>query len=197
MNAKLITLILSTLLLLAACGDEKAKTNLTQSGFSEADAQELSRQNLDSNEMLQLDMARKAGLDGASAVEMVKALHKRDLKFDIAEELRLMLADTMNATVLTQLVQMGAIPRWADDIRAMKDAGISDVTIVEISKLQFEQKKEVLSGGEYARLKKHGLTDAGVLSFARNGGTAQQAQAVTLALDLGKSEPEALKESGM
>jgi hypothetical protein len=185
-------------LVLGACaGDNKAESNLTQSGFSPETARELSKLNLDSNEINDLRNAHSAGLDGTSAVEMVKALHGRDLKFSIGEEIGLMLRDSMNPTVLTQLVQMGAIPRWADDIRAMKEWKISDVTITEISKLKFEQKKELLSGGEYGLLKKHGLSDAGVLEFARKGGTAQQLQAITLALDLGKPEPEAMKEGGM
>jgi hypothetical protein len=96
-----------------------------------------------------------------------------------------------------QLVEIGAIPRWTDDISALRQAGVGDVAIMELAKMKFVEKKDLLSGGEYARLRKRRLSDTGLLTFVRNGGTPQQAQQIALALDLGKSEQEALKEAGM
>ena len=64
-------------------------------------------------------------------------------------------------------------------------------------KLKFQEKKELLSGGEYGSMKTMGLSDAGLLTFARKGGTAQQLQQVRQDLALGKSEQEAFKAAGL
>jgi hypothetical protein len=111
--------------------------------------------------------------------------------------MRMLMADSLSSTAATELVALGAIPRWEADIRALKQAGVGDVAVIELAKMRFEENKEILSGGEYANLKKRRMSDASLLNFARKGGTAQQLQQVTLAMDLGKSEQEALAEVGM
>lgn len=190
---------LSVLLTLAACSrqDEAAKQKLIGFGFSDAAASKLSTMGLTPSEIDNLAQAKKGGLDDNAAIEMVQSVHDRDLKFDIGPDIQLMVPQGIGSTPLVQLVQMGAIPRWGDDIRSLKDAGVGDVTIVEIAKLRFKEKKDVLSGGEYGRLKRFGMSDSGVLQFARKGGNAQQLQKAVLALQLGKSEQQALAEAGM
>jgi hypothetical protein len=92
---------------------------------------------------------------------------------------------------------MGAIPRWADDMRALKEFGVDDVTIVEIAKLRFVENKEILSGGEYTRLKQFGISDAGLLTFARKGGTPQQLETLARELAMGKPEAQAMQTAGI
>ena len=199
MKTSRVFTLLALILTLAACdaSDPEVKNRATQSGFSEQGSEELAKEGVTPEEMESIAQARQAGLDEASLIAMVRSLHKRDLKFDLGFALQLMVQQGMGATSLTQLVEIGAIPRWADDIRALKEAGVSDVTIVEIAKLGFVEKKDLLSGYEYGQLKTNGLSDAGLLTFARQGGTAQQLQKLVLELALGKPEPEALKNVGM
>jgi maltooligosyltrehalose synthase len=128
---------------------------------------------------------------------MVKSLHKRDLRFDLGLTLQILTQQGVGATVLTQLVDIGALPAWGDDIRALKDKGIGEVTILELAKLRFQENKELLSGGEYGSLKTFGISDAGILAFAQKGGTQQQLQKLREELALGKPEQEALKTIGM
>jgi hypothetical protein len=184
---------------LAACNgsDPEIEKQATSSGFSQQAAAEIARMNLTKDEMESVAKAKSGGMDDASILKMVKSLHDRDLKFDIGFDLQLFNQQGLGATALIQLVEMGAIPRWSDDIRALKDARVSDVTIIEMAKLRFIQKKEMLSGGEYGQLKTFGLSDAGLLSFAQHGGTRQQFQKLAETLALGKPEPEALKSIGM
>lgn len=186
-------------LLLGACSGEDAATKkkLVDAGYSDAAAAKLSGMDLTQGEVDNLASVKRSGLDDNAAVDMVKSVHDRNLKFDLAGDLQLMVPQGIGATALVQLVDMGAIPRWGDDIRALKDAGISDVTIVEIAKLHFKEKKEILSGGEYSHLKRFGMSDAGVLAFASKQGNAEQLQKVSEALQLGKSEQEALATVGM
>lgn len=184
---------------LSACAGEDPKTRdeATKIGFSEQSAAELSKMKLTDQELQSISQAKGAKLDDATILAMVKSLHKQDLKFDIGTELQLMTGQGMGATPLKELVEMGAIPRWSNDIRAMKDAAITDVTVVEIAKLRFKDKKELLSGGEYGRLKLAGMSESALLDFARKGGTAQQLQTIELELKLGNSEQAAIKKAGI
>jgi hypothetical protein len=177
--------------------DPETKAAATKSGFSEQAAAELSTMKLDKSEMESIAQAKQGGLDDASLLGMIKSVHKRNLKFDLGFGLQLLKQQGMGATAMTQLVDIGAIPRWTDDIRALKDAQVADVTIVEIAKAGFVEKKELLSGGEYAILKTNGLSDAGLLTFIQKGGTAQKAQELAQNLALGKPEQEALRLVGM
>jgi hypothetical protein len=191
--------VLAVALATAGCdsSNPETKAQATQSGFSEQAATELSRMELTPDEMQSIAQAKQGGLDDAAILDMVKSVHKRKLKFDLGFALQLLKQQGMGATAMTQLVEIGAIPRWADDIRALKDAQVSDVTIVEICKLGFTEKKDLLSGGEYGQLKTHGLSDAGLLTFVQKEGNAQKAQQLAQDLALGKSEQEALRAVGM
>ncbi|MEO5931883.1 MAG: hypothetical protein ABIR47_18255 [Candidatus Kapaibacterium sp.] len=191
--------MLAAMLALAGCKgtDEQTKAAATKSGFSDAAATELAGMGLAPEEVASVGDAKKSGLDDASILLMVKSLHKQNLKFDIGTQLQILVRDGLGATALTQLVDMGAIPRWVDDIRGLKDANVGEVTILEMAKIRFQEKKEMLSGPEYGLLHSNGLSDAGLLMFARKGGNAQQIQQLRLQLALGKSEQEALKSIGM
>lgn len=186
-------------LLLAGCdsGDPEAQKQMTGSGLSEQAASELSRLELSPDEVTSIAEAKKGGLDDASLVQMVKSVHARNLKFDLGFALQVLAQQGIGATVLTQLVDMGALPGWFDSISALKNVGVGDVTILQLAKMKFEEKKELLSGGEYASLKKFGISDAGLLTFAQKGGNYQQVQDVSRELALGKPEQEALKTVGM
>ncbi len=185
--------------LLIGCGGEDAETKkqVASSGVSEAAAAELSTMDLTPDEIQSIGEAKQGGLDDASIVQMVKSVHKRDLKFDLGFTVQILAAQGVGATVMTQLVDLGAIPAWSDDIRALKEKNVGDVTILELAKLRFQQKKSLLSGGEYSGLKTFGLSDAGLLTFVQKGGTPQQLQQLRQELALGKPEPEALKSIGM
>ncbi|HVK37521.1 MAG TPA: hypothetical protein VNA88_03230 [Candidatus Kapabacteria bacterium] len=177
--------------------DDAAKAALRAGGFGEPAAAELSRMELTKEEVDNLVKARQNGLDEASLTSMVKAMHEEDLRFVIGTETQLLTQAGMGATAITQLVQMGAIPRWADDMRALKEFGVDDVTIVEIAKLRFVENKEILSGGEYTRLKQFGISDAGLLTFARKGGTPQQLETLARELAMGKPEAQAMQTAGI
>lgn len=177
--------------------DEKTREEARKAGINAQGAEELAKMEMTPEEMTAIGRAKKAGVDDASIMKMVKALHKADLRFDIGVDLELLVGQGVNATTLTQLVELGAIPRMTDDIRALKESGVGEVALVEIAKIRFEKKKDILSGSEYARLRSAGLSDVGLLTFVRNGGNAQQLQSIARDLALGKSEQEALKGAGM
>lgn len=190
---------LSIVLVAVGCSrvDEKTKDEARKAGLNEQAAEELAKMEMTADELTAVGKAKKAGIDDASIVKMVTSLHKKDLRFDIGLDLELLAAQGTNATTLTQLVELGGIPRMTDDLRALKEAGVGDVTLIEIAKMRFQQNKELLSGAEYARLRASGLSDTGLLTFIRNGGSTQQLQAIARDLALGKSEQEALKNAGM
>ncbi|MCC7437403.1 MAG: hypothetical protein IT211_02790 [Armatimonadetes bacterium] len=195
---RLIAMLLSATLI--ACGngeDETLKQQLLQQGFTQEKAAELSSMKLTDQEIQELGQAKRAGLDEAAAIEMVKSMHERNLKFDLGSTVEAMSPLGLSPTAMTQLTEMGALPNWADDIRAMKSAGIGEEAILELSKMKFKEKKTVLSGLEYSTLKPVQMSDASILQFARKGGTYQQVQEIRLQRQLGKSEVEALKAVGM
>lgn len=195
---RLIAMLLSATLI--ACGsgeDETLKQQLLQQGFTQEKAAELSSMKLTDQEIQELGQAKRAGLDEAAAIEMVKSMHERNLKFDLGSTVEAMSPLGLSPTAMTQLTEMGALPNWADDIRAMKSAGIGEEAILELSKMKFKEKKTVLSGLEYSTLKPVQMSDASILQFARKGGTYQQIQEIRLQRQLGKSEVEALKSVGM
>ena len=65
-----------------------------------------------------------------------------------------------------------------------------------IARRRFEEKKnDVLSGNEYVVLKEAGMSDVGIETFVKEGGTSQQLQVVDQALRMGDSEQAALKKA--
>lgn len=186
-------------LILIGCdsGDPQAKEEMTKAGVAEDAASELSRMKLTPEEIQSIAEAKKGGLDDASITRIVKSVHGRDLKFDLGFNLQVFMQQGIGPTVLVELAELGALPGWAIDISALKDVGVSDVTILQLARLGFQEKKQLLSGNEYASLKKFGLSDAGLLAFAQKGGTYQQVQELTKQLALGKPEQEAMKMVGL
>ena len=200
MNIKLCSIALVLAATLISCGsgeDETLKQQLVQQGFTQEKAAELSTMALSDQEIQELGQAKRAGLDEAAAVEMVKSMHERNLKFDLGSTVEAMSPLGLSPVAMTQLTELGALPNWADDIRAMKGAGIGEEAILELANMKFKEKKTMLSGLEYSTLKPVQMSDASILAFARKGGSYAQLQEVRLQRQLGKSEVEALKSVGM
>lgn len=187
------------LVLLAGCSsqNEDVKRQLMAGGFSETAAGKLSTMDLTPAEVKQLTTARVQGMDEKILVSLVERLHDKGGKFVIGTELRLLTAQGMKGETIADLVEIGAIPQWTDDIRALKEARVSDDAIVEVAKLRFVEKKPVLGGGELARLKTFGMSDEGLVRFASKGGSIDQLNKVALELATGKKEDEALKSAGL
>ena len=178
--------------------DDSAQTNLEESGYSPEGATELSRLDLSPEEIEQLEIAKRGGLDDAAAAQIVKTLHDDELAFDIGMEMQTLSGAGFSATALVELVDMGAVRPWESDLRVMKHAGISEPTILAIASRKFrEEKDDVLSGKDYERLKMSGLSDAAIEQFLKNGGDRQQMQEVELAVRQGTSEQTALREAGL
>ena len=188
--------------LISGCGggtiDEADKGALATAGYEEAIAADLSKLNLSEDEVAELEEAKRGGLDGTAAIEIVEFVHSEDLKFDLGTEMQTLGSAGFSATALVELVKMGAVRTWESDLRVMKHAGIGEPTIIRIAERKFIDKKEdVLAGRDYTALKAAGMSDAGVESFVESGGTLQQLQEIELAVRMGKSEQAALKEVGL
>ncbi len=186
-----------SLLTVAGCdtADKPTHDAFVANGFSDSVATELSKTNLNDREVKEVIHMQKTGLDENVIASMVTSLKKANLDFDIGADAEVLTRAGINATALTQLVEMGAVPRWTDDIRALKDVGVDDVTIVEIARYHFDKGHDVLSGNEYAMLKRRGLSDAGLLAFVRADGDRKQLQQVADAIQLGTPEQQALDKA--
>ncbi|MGE3802084.1 MAG: hypothetical protein AB7H80_13775 [Candidatus Kapaibacterium sp.] len=201
-SSLLLLMILPLTIMLTACGggevDEVDKGTLTTAGYEEETAAELSRLSLNEEELAQLEIAKRGGLDGTVAVEIVKMMHDDDLKFDIGMEMQTLSGAGFSGTALVALVKMGAVRQWEADLRVMKHAGIGEPTILRIAERKFVDKKEdVLAGRDYQSLKALGVSDAGIEAFVNGGGDVQKLQQVQQAIQFGKSEPAALNEAGL
>lgn len=200
-NRAALLAVVIALPILASCGEdvnEGTKTQLTETGFSEEESSELSKLKLNEAEVEQLAIAKQGGLDGTAAEEIVRELHDKDLDFDLGKELQVLSAAGFTSTALVQLVEMGAVRHWEADLRVMKHAEIGESTIVKIAERRFvEGKNDVLSGNEYATLKKAGMSDLGLENFVEKKGTPKQMQEVELALRMGESEQAAMKKAGL
>lgn len=197
--------LLAVLLMSAATGcdgvekiDDASKTQLTDAGFSDSVATRLGTMKMSSEELTKVIESRKVGISETMIADMVARMHEQDLRYEyISNDMQMMMLQNIGATAQTQLIDMGAVPAWTNDIMALKVEGAADVTIVEIARLKFKEKKEVLSGSEYAMLKRRGFSDSGLLEFVNKGGNAQQLQRVADEIQLGKSEQEAMKVAGL
>jgi len=205
-NNRLSTVYTLAVLIVASIGivgcseevDESAQANLEESGYSSEGAAELSRLDLSPEEIEQLEIAKRGGLDDAAAAQIVKTLHDDELAFDIGMEMQTLSGAGFSATALVELVDMGAVRPWESDLRVMKHAGISEPTILAIASRKFrEGKDDVLSGKDYERLKMSSLSDAAIEQFLKKGGDRRQMQEVELAVRQGTSEQTALQEAGL
>jgi|GEM_PF-1745314 len=198
LRRSLSALMFGTALLLGGCGgDEQIQQQAEKAGVGKQTAEELSTMKLTQDELASIATAKKAGIDDVTLLAMVKSEHNNNLTFTLGDMLAVLVRQGFSPTTLTELVKLGAIPRLADDMRALKDARVSDVAIIEYARLAMKENKKTLSGNEYGALKNAGLSDQGLLTFIRKNGNAQQFQTVQLQLSLGKSEAEALKEAGL
>jgi hypothetical protein len=196
-----LTCLLSTSVGLVGCGnevDEGAQMSLEESGYSAEGASELSKLELSPEEIKELEIAKRGGLDDAAAAQIVKTLHNDELAFDIGMEMQTLSGAGFSTTALIELVDMGAVRPWESDLRVMKHAGIGEPTILEIASRKFKEGKEdVLSGKDYERLKMSGISDAAIEQFLENGGDRRQMQKVDLSVRQGTPEQTALKEAGL
>ena len=197
-----LLLLFSLAVSVSACGggeiDEVDKGALATAGYEETAAAELSRLDLSDEEVAQLETAKRGGLDGTVAVEIVRMMHDEGLDFDIGMEMQTLSGAGFSGTALVELVKMGAVRQWESDLRVMKHGGIGEPTILRIAERKFvDGKDDVLAGRDYQALKSVGMSDAGIEAFVRGGGTLQQLQDVQQEIRFGKSEQAALKEVGL
>lgn len=182
--------------LILGCGpevDEQAKGDLVEIGYAEEEAADLSRFDLSAEEIEQLEIAKRGGLDGTAAAQVVEVLHEQGLAFDIGMEMQTLSGAGFSATALVELVEMGAVRTWESDLRTMRHSGIGEPTILAIARRKFvDEEEDVLAGRDYVGLKMVGMTDAGIEQFLAAGGTVRQAQEVQQAIRMGESETKAL-----
>lgn len=187
--------------ILAGCGEdvnEQVKSDLVEAGYDDASAAEMSKLGLSSQEVEELKEARRGGLDGTAATKAVKSVHDDDLKFDLGLELQALAGAGYSATALVELVEIGAVRHWESDLRVMKHAGIGEPTILMIANRRFsEGKEDVLSGNEYAELKSAGMSDPGIETFVKKGGTPQKLQELQQRIRMGEPEQTAMQKVGL
>jgi hypothetical protein len=178
--------------------DDASQQQLKTAGFSDSVSKRLGKLKLTEEEMKQVIASRQSNISETVIADMVASMHEKDLRYEyVSEDIQTLMRQNVGATAVTQLIDMGAVPSWTSDIMALKVDGVSDLAIVEIAKLKFKEKKELLSGGEYGMLKRRGFSDDGLLEFVRKGGTAQQLQRVADEIQHGKPELEAMKAAGL
>jgi len=128
--------------------------------------QQLKALNPTQAEVTELAKARQGGLLDPLCVEVLQSFHARRQAFDAGSAAAGLIGAGMQPTTVVELAKLNQLGLGSGELEAMRLAGISDETILEIARHHAEG-KPALSGASLAGMKNAGVRDTTLLELAR------------------------------
>ncbi len=145
---------------------------LRDAGCMPAVADRLVAMGIDEREAEEIATMLQAGMSSTVALRIVEIERPRSGKFALGDVVRqARFAGTADAAVI-ELVKLGALPEWIDDLTQLRYAGMSDYTLIAIARMKYADHASVPTGSDLARLRAAGMADPSVLRAVRRGITA-------------------------
>jgi len=143
-------------------------------------------------EVAELATARQGGLSDASCVQILQVFRGRRKTFADGETIAGLLRAGLAEPTIIELARLNQLGVQAGELQAMRLAGISDETILEVARHHAEG-KPVLSGASLAGMKNAGFRDSTLLEFSRRGVSDSEANAILALHRRGVKDEEILK----
>ncbi len=165
---------------------------LDTAGMSYDSIQQVKSLQITTAEVASLARARQGGLSDSGCVTILQTFRSQGRAFTAGETIAgLMRAGFAEPTVL-QLADLNQLGIGAGDLQAMRLAGLSDGTILEVARHHAEG-KTVLSGASLAGMKNAGLRESTLLELCRRGIPDSQTAAIIALRRRGAKDEEILK----
>ncbi len=165
---------------------------LDSAGMSYDSIQQAKALNLTSTEVSELAKAREGGLSDTNCVRILQISRSRNQSFTAGDTIAGLLRSGVDEFTVVELARLNQLGFAAGELEAMRLAGLSDDTILEVARHRAEGKM-VLSGASLANMKNAGIRDSTLLELARRGVPDSQAPAVIDLRRRGFKDQEILK----
>jgi hypothetical protein len=166
---------------------------LDGAGMTYDTIQQLKSLKITATEVNEIAKAREGGFSDASCVEIMQIYRGRSKPFDAGDAVAGLLQVGMTANSILELAKIDQLGLGAGELQAMRLAGFSDETVLEVARRHAEG-KPVLSGASLAGLKNTGLRESTLLELARRGVPDSQAPAIRALRRHGASDKEILRK---
>ena len=168
--------------LLGGCHHEIAVDTapLDSAGMSYDVIKQLKSANISTAEVAEVAKARQGGLPDSACLAVFQVYRGRKQPFDAGERVAGLIGAGISPQTVVTLGGLNQLGPESGELLAMRLAGISDETILEVAR-HHAHGQPVLSGAALARMKNAGMRDATLLELARRGvPDSESANIVTL-----------------
>jgi hypothetical protein len=167
-------------------------TPLDSAGMNYDAIQQLKALNITPAEVPELAKARRGGLPDALCIEALRSFHARRQPFNAGGAAAGLIEAGMRPETVVALAELNQLGIDFGELQAMRLAGISDDTILEIARHRAEG-KPALSGASLAGMKNAGVRDNTLLELARRSIPDSQAAKIIALRRRGASDAEILR----
>lgn len=169
-RSRIFAAIFVCALLLSGCHHEIAVDTapLDSSGMSYDAIKQLKAANISSAEVAELAKARQGGLPDSACISIFQIYRSRKQPFNAGANIAGLIGAGISPSTVVTLASVNQLGPESGELLAMRLAGISDETILEVAR-HHAQGQPVLSGAALARMKNTGMRDATLLELARRG----------------------------
>jgi len=167
-------------------------TPLDAVGMSYDSIQQVKTLNVTAREVEELAKARQGGLSDANCVKMLQIFRAQGQSFAAGETIAGLIRAGVGESTVMELANLKQLGFAAGELEAMRLAGLSDETILEVARHHAEG-RTVLSGASLADMKNAGLRDSTLLELSRRGVPDSQTGAIITARRRGLNDAEILR----
>jgi hypothetical protein len=167
-------------------------TPLDAAGMSYDSVQQVKSLNVTAAEVSNLAKARQGGLSDADCVRMLQIFRREGQPFTAGETVAGLMRAGIEGDTVVEMADLNQLGFAAGELEAMKLAGLSDDTILEVAR-RHAQGKVVLSGASLAGMKNAGLRDSTLLELSRRGIPDSQTAAIIALRRRGSNDQEILR----
>jgi hypothetical protein len=189
-------LLSAALLLTLAAGCHHAPlldaTPLDSAGMSYDSIKTAKTLSITAPEVAELAKVRRAGLSDAVCITLLQIFHARKQPFASGNAIAGLVEVHMSDDTIIELARLNQVGIGSGDLQAMRLAGISDATILEVARHRSEG-KAVLAGASLANMKNAGIRDSTLQELVRRGIPDSQIDSILAMRRRGGSDAEILR----
>jgi hypothetical protein len=195
-SSRLLAAVAMASLVLVAAGCHDAilvdTAPLDAAGMSYDSMQQVKSLNATTPEVGELAKARQGGLSDANCVKILQIFRAQGQPFTAGETIVGLMQAGIGESTVVELAKLNQLGFTAGELEAMRLAGLSDETILEVAR-RHAQGQTVLSGASLAGMKNAGLRDSTLLELSRRGIPDSQTAAIIALRRQGLRDEEILK----
>jgi hypothetical protein len=167
-------------------------TPLDAAGMGYDTIEQVKARNATPSEVNELAKARQGGLPDSACVQVLQIFRSRQQPFNAGSAAAALMGAGMQPQTVVELAELNQLGLASGELGAMRLAGITDETILEVAR-HHAQGKPAPSGASLAGMKNAGLRDATLLELARRSISDSQVDAIIAARRRGVSDAEILR----